>query len=241
MELLNELLKYAYRRPKQVAIKAHNKIIKCHAITDLIMQPFWKRSCSRSIVLLSLTSCLIFVLICENFGEIKSSELISSNLPTISDPNMGVQIVFQKKFEHKGNTLSPISTMTFLGKSDILLLDKNNGTVNRIVNGVLLKEPLLDVSVANKRERGMLGIESKTQSTNGLEGAITYVYLYYTESETKDGTDICQKTYYCKSGTYPLGNHLYRYELRDNKLTNPKLLLQLPAWPALRALPLPSA
>jgi glucose/arabinose dehydrogenase len=29
-----------------------------------------------------------------------------------------------------------------------------------------------------------------------------------------------------------LGNHLYRYELKDNKLINPTLLLHLPAWPA---------
>ena len=47
--------------------------------------------------------------------------------------------------------------MTFLGE-DILILNKNNGTIYRIKNGTMLDTPLLDVNVANKRERGLLGI-----------------------------------------------------------------------------------
>ena len=35
----------------------------------------------------------------------------------------------------------------------------------------------------------------------------------------------------CSEENEPLGNRLYRYELVDNKLVNPKLLLDLPAWP----------
>lgn len=102
---------------------------------------------------------LIFVLTNMNYFEVvNASELLSNNLPNVFDSNLKVQLVFQKEIKREGNTLSPISTMTFLGTNDILLLNKNNGTVNRIVNGVLLKEPLLDVNVANKRERGMLGI-----------------------------------------------------------------------------------
>ncbi len=42
---------------------------------------------------------------------------------------------------------------------------------------------------------------------------------------------MCPKTYYCKPGTEPIGNRLYRYELEGNKLVNPKLLLDLPAIP----------
>ena len=48
--------------------------------------------------------------------------------------------------------------MAFLGPDDILVLEKDNGTVQRIVNGKMLPEPVLDVNVANKFERGMLGI-----------------------------------------------------------------------------------
>ena len=114
---------------------------------------------TRFLVLVPLAVCLVLLLISENFGEIWSSGLVSDSIPNVLDSKLQVQQVFQKYFERKGNTLSPITTMTFVGTNDILLLDKNNGTVNRIVNGVLLKEPLLDVNVANKRERGMLGIE----------------------------------------------------------------------------------
>jgi glucose/arabinose dehydrogenase len=116
------------------------------------------------------------------------------------------------------------TSMAFLGPNDILVLEKNNGTVQRIVNGIMLKNPLLDVNVANKGERGMLGIAIAPKHEKNKP---TYVFLYYTESKTKDGEDSGDKS------IDPLGNRLYRYELADNntKLVNPKLLLDLPATP----------
>jgi glucose/arabinose dehydrogenase len=185
--------------------------------------------------LISITLCLIFILSDINYFEaVNASELISYNHPNVSDSNLNVELVFQKEIKHKGNTISPVSTMTFLGNNDILLLDKNNGTVKRIVNGVLLKEPLLDVNVANKRERGMLGIATAMSSTANRDenDRPSSVFLYYTRSEKKDGSDVCHETYYCEPGTYPIGNQLYRYELKNNRLINPELLLNLPAWPA---------
>jgi glucose/arabinose dehydrogenase len=56
------------------------------------------------------------------------------------------------------------------------------------------------------------------------------VYLYYTES-VRDANDDCSTAHTCSVENEPLGNRLYRYELVDNKLVNPKLLLDLPAWP----------
>lgn len=108
--------------------------------------------------------------------------------------------------------------MAFLGANDILVLEKNNGTVWRITNGTISKKPLIDVNVANGVERGMLGIAVKK-----YENGTTYVFLYYTES-AKDGDDV-------KEGKIPLGNRLYRYELVSNQLINPKLLLDLPSMP----------
>jgi aldose sugar dehydrogenase len=124
------------------------------------------------------------------------------------------------------------TSMAFLGPDDMLILEKNEGTVNRIVNGVLLEEPLLDVDVANDGERGMLGIAIAEKKDAGIEGNnnnnsnnnhITYVFLYYTESTGKDNDD----------GGEAIGNRLYRYELDQNneELVNPKLLLDLPATP----------
>ena len=45
------------------------------------------------------------------------------------------------------------TTMAFLGPNDILVLEKDKGTVQRVVNGKTLGEPLLDVNVANSVER----------------------------------------------------------------------------------------
>ena len=114
------------------------------------------------------------------------------------------------------------TTMAFLGPNDILVLEKDKGTVQRIVNGKILPEPLLDVNVATSVERCMCGI-AVSQSDTG----ITYVFLYFTEAELADSEDIIE-------AKDPLGNRLYRYELVNNKLINPVLLLDLPAIPGPR-------
>jgi glucose/arabinose dehydrogenase len=120
--------------------------------------------------------------------------------------------------------------MAFLGPDDILVLEKDNGTVRRIVDGAVLENPLLDVPVGTMSERGMLGIavarqEEEVRLTTATITRPTYVFLYYTElNGNRDGMD-------SEKGEDPLGNRLYRYELVGNKLTNPKLLLDLPAKP----------
>jgi aldose sugar dehydrogenase len=86
-------------------------------------------------------------------------------------------------------------------------------------------QPILDVNVANKSERGMLGI-----AVSKHENGTTYVFLYYTEAKV-EGSDICPKPNSCEPGNEPLGNRLYRYELVNNRLVNPVLLLDLPAIP----------
>jgi glucose/arabinose dehydrogenase len=134
----------------------------------------------------------------------------SSVGPTINDPTLRVELVF------KG--LKKPTTMAFLGPNDILVLEKNEGTVKRIVNGTMLPQPVLDVNVANEMERGMLGIAVAPKHENKP----IYVFLYYTESQTKDGDDITEQK-------QPLGNRLYKYEFLNGKLVNPKLLLDLPA------------
>src|SRR5918999_463533 len=115
------------------------------------------------------------------------------------------------------------TTMAFLGPDDILVLEKDKGTVQRIVNGKMLPEPLLDVNVATSVERCMCGIAVSQINT----GSTTYVFLYYTEAELTDSEDVTQEK-------APLGNRLYRYELVNNKLINPVLLLDLPAIPGPR-------
>jgi aldose sugar dehydrogenase len=109
--------------------------------------------------------------------------------------------------------------MALIAPDDILVLEKENGTVQRIIDGEMLPHPLLDVNVNSEDERGMLGIAVLLKQ-NPTKNDKTFVFLYYTEAKSKDGGQ-------------PLGNRLYRY-LADNKLEHPKLLLDLPATPGPR-------
>ncbi len=123
------------------------------------------------------------------------------------------------------------TSMSFLGDNDILVLEKNDGMVKRIINGNAVNDPLIDVNVANKAERGMLGIATYKQEIGNNESSKTYVFLYYTESRLGDGYDAKTTAISDVPGQGPLGNRVYRYELVENKLINPKLLLDLPAEP----------
>jgi aldose sugar dehydrogenase len=106
------------------------------------------------------------------------------------------------------------TAMAFLDSNDIMVAEKNKGTVQLITDGQMLDEPLLDVNVNARDERGLLGMAIADNNSN----ANPFVFLYYTESEGEDGGD-------------PIGNRLYRYELINNKLVNPRLLLDLPFLP----------
>ena len=78
------------------------------------------------------------------------------------------------------------TTMAFIG-DDILVLEKNSGRVKHVKDGVLQENPVLEVEVNNKGERGLLGITTVNSS----------VYLYFTAAE-QDGES--------------QGNHIYMYE-----------------------------
>ena len=169
---------------------------------------------------------VLFTLLILNFIPTMYFSYAQQEMPTltttqgapniIKDPSLKVELVSE--------ALELPTSIAFLGPDDILVLEKDKGTVQRIVNGKMLPEPLLDVNVANKSERGMLGIAvPKNGTTNN-----TYVFLYFTES-VQDGNDDCPKDDFCNPGNDPLGNRLYRYELVNDKLVNPKLLLDLPA------------
>jgi aldose sugar dehydrogenase len=131
---------------------------------------------------------------------------IGAGEPSIKDPNL--------KAETVATGLALPTTMAFVGPNDILVLEKGKGTVQRIVNGQMLAEPLLQVNVSSEVERGMLGIATSKDNQTGK----TNVFLYYTEAQ----------------GGEPVASRLYRYELANDKLVNPVLLLDLPAVPGPR-------
>ncbi len=125
------------------------------------------------------------------------------------------------KVDQLAKGLKSPTSMAFVGPNNILVTEKTEGTVKRIVNGNVLPQPLLQVPVATNGERGMLGIDVAKQ-----ENGHTYVFIYYTESGggRKTGDDMAD-------GVQPSGNVVYRYELVGNHLVHPKLLLHLPAVP----------
>src|SRR5918999_742352 len=125
---------------------------------------------------------------------ISSQLMIADESPSaISDPNLRIDRI--------ATGLNTPVAMAFLGNSsdDIIVAEKNNGTVRRIIEGLVQPEPLVDVAVANNNdtnERGLLGMAVAKQNET-----ITYVFLYYTESgDGQDGDD--------SEGVVPAGNRL---------------------------------
>ncbi|MDH3203743.1 MAG: PQQ-dependent sugar dehydrogenase [Nitrosopumilus sp.] len=117
--------------------------------------------------------------------------------PTLSAPDLVVE-------KYVPNLCCLITTMTFVG-DDILILQKSDGQVRLIRDGILQDKPVLDVNVNSEGEKGMLGITSMDSS----------VYLYFTEAN--------------KDGGESLGNKIYKYEWNGDSLINPILLKELPS------------
>src|SRR4029078_944634 len=116
---------------------------------------------------------------------------------TLVDPSLKVELTFKDVLK------GPITGMAFLGPDDILVLEKNTGKVQRVLNGSLQDTPLLQVKVETEVELVMLGI-----AVSKSEEGKSFVFLYYTEAN---------------SSGIVIGNRLYKYELVDNRLVNPLL------------------
>src|SRR6476620_813172 len=175
-------------------------------------------TCKVPHLIVNYTSTTIFIfsifLVC---ASLSASGYIVYR-PTIFDPSLKLGIVYRGSYTpiiHELNQLSPVTQFSFLGSNDILLLSKLDGKVLRVQNHTLLPESLLDVNVTNQWESGLLGI------ANSKNTGKVYVFLYNTESMNGDVTN--------STSTEPSYNKLYRYELVNNKLVNPKLLFALPS------------
>ena len=121
---------------------------------------------------------------------------------SFAEPSLNVQDLVVEGYVT--NLCCMITTMTFV-EDDILILQKSDGVVRLIQNGILQDKPVLDVNVDSVGEKGMLGITSVGSS----------VYLYYTEAHEDGGES--------------LGNRIYKYEWTGDSLINPILLKELPS------------
>jgi len=93
--------------------------------------------------------------------------------PGIHDPNLRIEEVTQG--------LELPTSMAFIGRDDILVLEKDKGTIQRIVNGQIMNKPLIDVNVSTNVERCMCGIAVSMRNNT------VNIFLYYTESDVTDG------------------------------------------------------
>jgi glucose/arabinose dehydrogenase len=121
-----------------------------------------------------------------------SSQFVSAQAdgPVMLHPRLDVRPVV--------SGLNLPTTLAFIGSNDILVLEKNTGQVQRVVDG-LVQGTVLDLAVNFGSERGLLGIALHPDFP-----ANPGVYLYWTESTTGADTNVL-------SETPLLGNRVDRY------------------------------
>jgi aldose sugar dehydrogenase len=134
------------------------------------------------------------------------------------------------------DSLADPTAMAFIGDNQILVVEKD-GKVRKMVDGKVLDKPLLQLDVSSKDEQGLLGIAISNSSVASSRSASSlsllsgepgnrvsvpgnnqtkFIFLYFTEKSAIEGN---------------LHNVIYRYELNDDQLVNPTLLMELPALP----------
>ena len=139
---------------------------------------------------------------------------VTSSNPVVSDPNL--------KIESVATGFDFPTGIAFLDNNDILLLEKNTGIVYRIMDGNITN-PIIHLNVSSKDERGLLGIAVTGNDESKQDDR--HVFLYYT---------YCLKVKANVNSTSKgCGNYIYRYKLdtENSKLTEPMLILTLPALP----------
>jgi glucose/arabinose dehydrogenase len=129
--------------------------------------------------------------------------------PTLLDPALMVQPVVE-------NLNTPIN-MAFLGDNDFLVLEKNTGKVQHVVDGQVVGTAL-DLPVNFASERGLLGIALDPEFATNHN-----VYLRWTE--TLSGQDSSNL-----DDVPLLGNRVDRYVWDGSQLTFDRNLIHLRAW-----------
>jgi aldose sugar dehydrogenase len=136
----------------------------------------------------------------------QSSEKESEGSIVINDPKLKAELIV--------SGLEFPTSIAFIDKNDFLIIEKETGLLKRVTDGKIL-EPLLQLTVSGKDERGLLGIDIDKKQYPGFE--VIYVYLSYVECESKES---------CES-------KVVRYELdnENNKLIYPKEIFSIKSFP----------
>ena len=186
------------------------------------MQPIAGRQIPLIVVVFGLLviGTIIILLAWANFNVFSS--YLQEEKPSLEFPHDHLKV-------HKlTDMLSSPTSMAFVDNNSILVLERS-GKVRLISDGILRDQPVLTLPVNTEGERGLLGIATFVQNKSGnypmngnTEAASDYnkqgsnfVFLYFTEAQDNE----------------PLRNRIYRYEWNGRELTNPVLMLDLPAMP----------
>ncbi|MGB6628464.1 MAG: PQQ-dependent sugar dehydrogenase, partial [Nitrososphaeraceae archaeon] len=176
--------------------------------------------------------------------SLDQQQSLKQKSPTLKDPDTTLRI------EPVTNGLSSPTSMSFVDNMNLLVLEKN-GQVRLISNGVLQKQPLLRVSVNTTAERGLLGIATLIgDGSSSIDGSGVKMNRNITKVNTNMSEIVNKKTAIAKRATnttdskvflyfteskpgQALRNRVYRYDwnVQNHLLSNPTLLLDLPAIP----------
>src|SRR5215217_3299139 len=144
----------------------------------------------------------------------------NNNIPasTLDDSDLEVELVTEG--------LESPTSMAFIGNhGDMLILEKS-GEVILFTNENKSKITLLNLTVDDRNERGLLGMAvlnnniEDSYTTASPSSIPTFVFFYLTEASKEDRSQV-------------LGNRIYRFEWNDTdkSLSNGALILDLPVLP----------
>jgi glucose/arabinose dehydrogenase len=137
--------------------------------------------------------------------------------PEVLDPTLAVRTA--------ASGLDQPTAMAFIGKDDLLVLEKASGQVKRVVDGEV-RGVVLDLAVNSASERGLLGIALHPRfRRNG------WVYLFWSESRTGTDSDSLD-------GVRLLGNRIDRFEWNGEALEFDRSILQFRSFQADEGQPL---
>ena len=161
-----------------------------------------------------ITKCLAVVVITTILTVLYTGTMNIYAAPIPNDSRLSIERIYEGDFIP--------SSMSFVGPSELLVLDRDEGKVFKITDGNVASGSLIDLDVGTIGYRGLLGIAIATDKIPN------FVFLYFTRTPSEDGQD--ESNPHLKL----IRNEVYRYQLVDNKLVNGKLLLSLPALPGPR-------
>ena len=151
----------------------------------------------------------------------------SQELPSIDDPSLKLDLVM--------DGLQSPTSMAFLADNSILITHKEGSISKLDLNNPTGLQSILELNNVNsKNERGLLGIaindnipdESRTATNQTGE---LNVFLFVTETGTQVDQGMQETT--AASSSDELRNRVYKFTWNGESLSNPNIILDLPAGP----------